>query len=76
MATKLLTINSTINFHSNSDGSNCSLCGASKVKYAVWYDYDTMLVVDWKLDYEWDNGEAPLCNKCSDKFDFDILLEV
>jgi hypothetical protein len=46
------------------------------VKYAVWYDYDTNRVVDWKEDYEWDNGEAPLCVRCSERFDFDILLEV
>lgn len=77
MATKKLKLNSLLNFHAKWNHINCALCASINIKYAVWYDYRTERVIDWKQDYDWKNGEATLCVRCSEKFDdFDILLEL
>lgn len=74
MATKLLTIGSTITIV-DSSGETCGLCGKrGRHKWGVAYDVYTYEVLDWRDDFS--SGETPLCQTCENKFDLDCLLEI
>ena len=54
----------------------CPSCGSNfgKSKWSITFRYDTMALVDWKV---WDDehAEVPICDRCEDHFEPDVLLE-
>jgi hypothetical protein len=59
------------------DESVCPSCGkkVTNSKWSITFLYDTLEFIDWKVRMSNDYAEVPICDRCEDYFDPNVLLE-